>query len=396
MKKKNLIIIGIVVVLGAGAYFLLPGTKSKHNVTYQTVTVSRNSISSSVGATGTVEPVTQVEVGTQVSGIVSKIYADYNSEVKKGDIIAELDKINLLNELASKKSNLANAKTEFDYQEKNYNRIKMLHEKSLVSDTDYESAWYNYERARNSYDISKNDLAKAETNLGYATIYSPIDGVVLSRAVEEGQTVAASFSTPTLFTIANDLTDMRVIADVDEADIGGVKEGLRVSFTVDAFANDIFEGEVTQVRQQATVTNNVVTYEVVISAPNPDLKLMPGLTATVTIYTLEKENVLSVPAKALRFTPVEPIIGAGDTVKDAPATHKVWTREGNSFIAHPVEIGISNNVLTEIKSGIPEGSVIISDVVIGQMPGAGPVGGPQGEQKESSPFMPARPGGGKR
>ena len=392
MKKKNLIIIGVVVVLGIAAYFLFSGTKTKHNVTYQTVTVSRNSISSSVGATGTVEPVTQVEVGTQVSGIVSKIYADYNSEVKKGQVIAELDKINLMNELASKKSNLANAKTEFEYQEKNYNRIKMLHEKSLVSDTDYESAWYNYERAKNSYDISKNDLAKAETNLGYATIYSPIDGVILSRAVEEGQTVAASFSTPTLFTIANDLTDMRVIADVDEADIGGVKEGQRVSFTVDAFPNDIFEGRVTQVRQQATVTNNVVTYEVVISAPNPEMKLMPGLTATVNIYTLEKENVLSVPAKALRFTPVQPIIGAGDTVKDTPANHKVWTREGNTFTAHPVEVGISNNVLTEIKSGIPEGSVIISDVVIGQMPGAG-ASPSNGEQKESSPFMPSPPGG---
>lgn len=392
--KKNLIIIGTIVIVAAAAYFMFGGTKVKHNVSYQTATVARSSINSSVSATGTVEPVTQVEVGTQVSGIVSKIYADYNSEVKKGDIIAELDKINLLNELASKKSNVVNAKTEFEYQEKNYNRIHNLHEKKMVSDADYESAWYNYERARNSYDISKNDLAKAQTNLGYATIYSPIDGVVLSRAVEEGQTVAASFSTPTLFTIANDLTDMRVIADVDEADIGMVKEGQRVTFTVDAYANDTFEGRVTQVRQQATVTNNVVTYEVVISAPNKDLKLIPGLTANITILTLEKNNILAVPAKALRFTPVQPIIGTDDTVKDVQADHKVWTREGNSFVAHPVEIGISNNVLTEIKSGIAEGSVIISDVVIGQMPGA-PNGTPaaQGEQKESSPFMPGPPGG---
>lgn len=393
-KKKIILAAAGVIIVGAIAWFFF-GRTAKHTVTYQTVTVSRNSINTSVTATGTVEPVTQVEVGTQVSGIVYRIYADYNSEVKKGDIIAELDKTNLLNELASKRSNLENSKTEYEYQLKNYTRIKTLHEKTLVSDTDYETALYNYERAKNSYDISKNDLAKAETNLGYATIYSPIDGVVLSRAVEEGQTVAASFSTPTLFTIANDLTAMQVIADVDEADIGGVDEGQRVSFSVDAFPNDTFEGNVTQVRQQATVTNNVVTYEVVISAYNPDLKLKPGLTANVTIYTLERNDVLSVPAKALRFTPVEPIIGSDDIVNDVSAPHKLWTREGKTFTAHPVEIGMSNGILTEIKSGVSEGMAVVSDVVVGQMPGeAAP---PQAnEQKESSPFMPARPGGGRR
>ncbi|NDV58552.1 efflux RND transporter periplasmic adaptor subunit [Bacteroides sp. 519] len=392
-KKITTIVIGVVVVGAIGWFFF--GKTAKHNVMYQTVTVSRSSISNSVTATGTVEPVTQVEVGTQVSGIVNKIYVDYNSEVKKGEIIAELDKTNLLNELASKKSNLENAKTEYEYQLLNYNRMKTLHEKTLVSETDYESAWYNYERAKNSYDISRNDLAKAETNLGYATIYSPIDGVVLSRAVEEGQTVAASFSTPTLFTIANDLTAMQVIADVDEADIGEVKEGLRVSFSVDAFPNDTFEGYVTQVRQQATVTNNVVTYEVVISAHNPDLKLKPGLTANVTIFTLEINNVLTVQSKALRFTPVEPIVGKEDIINDVPGKNKLWTRQGNVFTAHAVEIGISNGILTEIKSGISEGTQVVSDVVIGQMPGQIPI--PQnGEQKESSPFMPTPPGGGRR
>lgn len=389
-KKKLIIIIVAVLAIGIIAWLLL-GPTPKHKVTYETAQVSKGNISTSVTATGTVEPVTQVEVGTQVSGIVDKIYVDYNSDVKKGEVIAELDKTNLLNELASKKSTLLSSKTEYEYQLKNYTRIKTLHEKQLVADSDYETAWYNYERAKNSYDISRNDVAKAETNLGYATIYSPIDGVVLDRAVEEGQTVAASFSTPTLFTIANDLTDMQVVADVDEADIGEVTEGQRVTFIVDAFPNITFEGKVTQVRQQAITTNNVVTYEVVVSAPNPDLKLKPGLTANITIYTLERNDVLSVPSKALRFVPIESLIGSEDKVVDINAEQKLWTREGNTFKAHAVQTGMSNGILTEITGGIEAGTVIITGASIGQMPGEANMP-PQGGQQESSPFMPARPG----
>ena len=396
-KKKITLVVAAILVVGA-AVWMFWGPAPKNKVTYETAKVTKGNISNSVTATGTIEPVTEVEVGTQVSGIINKIYVDYNSVVKKGQVLAELDKINLQNTLATAKSNLQNAKTEYDYQLKNYTRIKTLHEKKLVSDTDYETAWYSYEKARNSYNISRNDLAKAETNLGYATIYSPIDGVVLSRAVEEGQTVAASFSTPTLFTIANDLTDMRVIADVDEADIGDVQEGQRVTFTVDAFPNDTFEGKVTQVRQEATTTSNVVTYEVVVSAPNPDLKLKPGLTANITIYTLEKNNVLSVPAKALRFTPEKGIIGAEDKVVDAQGEHKLWTRQGNTFKAHTVTVGISNGVMTEITGGISEGDVIITGATSGKMPGDGASAsqGDSGAQKESSPFMPSRPGSKKK
>ncbi|NDV66730.1 efflux RND transporter periplasmic adaptor subunit [Bacteroides sp. 224] len=396
MNKKKLIIIAVIVLIAAVGIWMFKGVTPKHKVTYETAKVVKGNISNSFTATGTVEPVTQVEVGTQVSGIVSKLYVDYNSEVKKGEIIAELDKTNLLNELASKKSSVANSKTEYEYQLKNYTRIKTLFEKKLIADTDYETALYNYEKAKNSYDISKNDLAKAETNLGYATIYSPIDGVVLSRAVEEGQTVAASFSTPTLFTIANDLTDMQVIVNVDEADIGDVRDGLRANFKVDAHQGVVFEGHITQVRQQATTTNNVVTYEVVISAPNPELKLKPGLTAEVTIYTLEKNNVLCVPTKAFRFIPEVPFIGPEDKVIDAESKNKLWTREGTTFTAHPVQRGISNGVLTEITSGIEEGAVIITDVSIGQMPGTSVQGPPSGGQSESSPFMPQRPGGNKK
>lgn len=427
MNKRKGIIIALVLMAVGGCIWLLSGASPKHQVTFVTAKVSRGEISNSVTATGTVEPVTQVEVGTQVSGIISRLFADYNSQVTKGQIIAELDKANLLNEHASKKSSLASARSEYEYQLKNYTRAKALHEKTLVADTDYEEALYNYERARNAYDVSKNDLAKAETNLGYATIYSPIDGVVLSRAVEEGQTVNAGMSTPTLFTIANDLTDMQVVANVDEADIGGVEEGQRVGFTVDAYPNDTFEGRVTQVRQEATTTSNVVTYEVVISAPNPDLKLKPGLTANVTIYTLEKRAVLTVPSKALRFSPVPPFVGAEDRVVDseqetsaaeergksateklgahttekpsansANGLHKLWTREGRTFTAHVVEVGITNGIVTEIISGIPEGTVVVSDANLGQLPGevsTEQVGQAQESQTEKSPFMPGRPGG---
>ena len=233
---------------------------------------------------------------------------------------------------------------------------------------------------------ASESVQKAQTNLGYATITSPIDGVILSKSVEEGQTVAASFNTPELFTIAQDLTDMRVIADIDEADIGGVKEGQRVMFTVDAFPDDQFEGSITQVRQQATTESNVVTYEVVISAPNNDLKLKPGLTANVTIFTLEKNGVLVAPAKALRFMPNEALLKEGQTIEDVESPHKLWTLEGNTFKAHKVEIGTTNGVLTEIVSGINAGAEVLVDFTI--------TGGeemPQGQQAQN-PFMP-RPRG---
>ena len=232
-----------------------------------------------------------------------------------------------------------------------------MHEKRLISDTDYEQSRLQLRESEKPLESSQASLAKAERNLSYATITSPIDGVVINREVEEGQTVASGFETPTLFTIAADLTQMQVVADVDEADIGGVKDGQRVTFSVDAYPNDVFEGVVTQIRLgdasststgSSGTSSTVVTYEVVISAPNPDLKLKPRLTANVTIYTLDSKNVLSVPARALRFTPEKPLIGDNDIVKDCEGEHKIWTREGNTFTAHPVTVGITNGVNTEI------------------------------------------------
>ena len=381
MKNKKLWIAVGVVAVAVVAYLLLSGGKKEEKVEFETAKVEQGNIQTSITATGTIEPVTSVTVGTQVSGIVSKLYVDYNSVVKKGQVIAELDKTNLISELNTAKANLSSAQSTATYELSNYNRYKTLYDKGLVSADEYESALLSYRKAKEQVVTATQSVQKAQTNLGYATITSPIDGVVLSKSVEEGQTVAASFNTPELFTIAQDLTDMRVIADIDEADIGGVKEGQRVSFTVDAFPDDKFEGQVTQVRQQATTESNVVTYEVVISAPNNDLKLKPGLTANVTIFTLEKNGVLVAPAKALRFMPNEALLQKEETIEDVEAPQKLWTKEGNVFKAHKVETGTTNGMLTEIVSGISAGTEVLVDFSISGIEEV------QGQQAQN-PFMP--------
>ena len=371
ISKKGWIGIGIVAVLIV-AWFLLRGGKKEEMVSFDTAKVENTNIQTSITATGTIEPVTSVTVGTQVSGIVSKLYVDYNSVVKKGQVIAELDRTNLISELNTAKANLSSAQSTAAYELSNYNRYKTLYDKGLVSADEYESALLSYQKAKEQVNTSRESVQKAQTNLGYATITSPIDGVILSKSVEEGQTVAASFNTPELFVIAQDLTNMRVIADIDEADIGGVKEGQRVTFTVDAFPDDSFEGAVTQVRQQATTESNVVTYEVVIS----------GLTANVTIFTLEKNNVLAVPSKALRFIPNEAFLKKGEVIDDCEGDHKLWTKEGNVFKAHKVETGTSNGVMTEIVGGIQAGTEVLTDFNISGGDAVMP------EQQASNPFMP--------
>ena len=283
-----------------------------------------------------------------------KIYVDFNSVVTKGQLLAEMDKVNLQAELISKNAELTSSKTEYEYQQSNYARSKVLHDKQLISDTDFETATYNYEKAKSSYDRVQSEMTKVRRNLEYAIITSPIDGVVINRAVEEGQTVAAGFSTPTLFTIANDLTQMRVSADVDEADIGQVEEGQSVKFQVDAYPEDVFEGKVTQVRLEATTTSNVVTYEVVISAYNPDLKLKPGLTANVTIYTLERPNVLTIASKALRFVPDQEILESMNITIENPSVEApvgkrvVWQRNGNVLTPKIITIGTSRLNVIEV------------------------------------------------
>lgn len=395
MKNKKLIytICAIALLVLIGIYYY-SGSKKSKSISFVTEKVDSGNISNSITATGTIKPVTEVEVGTQVSGIIDKIYVDYNSIVTKGQLIAEMDKVTLQSELQSAKANYDGSKAEYDYQLKLYERNKKLHEKELISETAYEESVYNYQRAKSTYDSSKAALAKAQRNLSYATISSPIDGVVTSRAVEEGQTVASGFETPTLFTIAADLTKMQVVADVDEADIAGVKEGALVKFTVDAYPDDTFEGRVHQVRlgstnnsssSTTTSSSTVVTYEVVITADNPDLKLKPRLTANATIYTLNKEGVLRVSNKALRFDP-NPNIVKGYTIQDIEAKQKVWTIEDKTLIAHPVEIGVSDGIYSEVLSGLKKDDQIIIELSVGQSKVM-----PNVDGGERSPFMPSPP-----
>ncbi len=382
-EKTRKIIVWTVVAVAVAAAAALLAMKSgdKQVMTYEMTEVSRGDISMYVTATGTIEPVTEVQVGTQVSGIIDKLFVDYNSEVRKGQIIAEMDKVTLESEVKSAQAAYDGNKAEYKFQEKNYNRSRGLYEKKLISDSEYEQAEYNYEMAKSAFHSSEAELARAQRNLSYATIASPIDGIVIDRAVEEGQTVAAGFETPTLFTLAADLTQMQVVADVDEADIGGVREGQRASFTVDAYPDDIFSGVVTQIRLGSTnsssssltssTSESVVTYEVVILAENPELKLKPRLTANISIYTEEKHDVLLVQSKALRFKPEFPLVGKKDIVRDCAGQNKLWTKSGNTFTAIPVETGISDGVYTEIKGGTEEGTEVVLGANLNKMPGKG-------------------------
>ncbi len=399
MNKRTKIIIiastSIIVILGV-AYFLLKSAP-KDGFNLETTSLETGKIESTITATGTIEPIIEVEVGTQVSGKIAKIYVDYNSTVKKGEVLAEIDKTNLQTEYNTQLLAVQSAKVEFDYQKKNYDRAKDLHGKQLISDTDFETAKYSYEKAESTYKQNVSNLDKAKTNLSYATIYSPIDGVVLSREVEEGQTVAASFSTPTMFIIAQDLTKMQVVANVDEADIGTVRVNQRVSFTVDAYPLDVFEGIITQVRLNPTTTSNVVTYQVIVNAPNPELKLKPGLTANISVFTLEKSNIPVLPNKALNFKPdTLSLSHNGFTVQNKVSRllssneKTVWIEQGKTLIKTNISIGETDGINTEILSGLSQNDKVVLDMkelATGETPAP---------TTETSPFMPKRPGSEKR
>jgi HlyD family secretion protein len=383
MNKRNKIWIGIAAILALILIGFFTCKKEKPQPAVPEVAkVTIGTISTSVTATGTVSPIKTITVGTQVSGTIAKIFVDYNSVVKRGQVLAEIDKTVLNSSYQSALTDLSVNKTQMEYQEKNFNRIKDLYAKQAVSKTDYETAEYNYNTAKLNYKRSQSEVIKAKTNLNYATIVSPIDGIVLSRAVDEGQTVAASFNTPTLFTITNNLNEMQVLANIDEADIGQVKEGQKVSFTVDAFPNDVFSGIVTQVRLEATTTSNVVTYKVVIKAANPELKLKPGLTASVNIYTMEKPNVMTIPNKALNYSPT------GKKVNKTGGNEKqVWIQQPTGMKAVKILIGSTDATHTEVLSGLKAGDeIIIGEKAAMAMPGA------EAKSEGASPFMPKRPG----
>ncbi len=375
--RKKILIFGWAVALALIAILVLkPFSKKEAEYTFDTVKVQKGNISNTVTATGTVEAMTTVEVGTQVSGIIEHVYVDFNDNVKQGQVLARLDETSLRAQLQQSQASLDQAQAQLNFQEATWNRLKALYDKDLIAKADYDQALYNYENAKASVSNARSSVDRAKVNLAYATITSPIDGVVLNRAIEEGQTVAASFNTPEMFTIVNDLTQMEIQASVDEADIGQVKQGQRVDFTVDTYPDDKFMGSVSQVRLQPVTTNNVVTYVVIFSAPNPDKKLMPGMTASATIYIQEKPNTLVLSGKAMRFTPdteyMMKMVNKSDqgalpsgmpvemNAGIPEAAKMVWMKdEKNGIRPVPVTVGIENGSTVEILSGLSEGDEVI-------------------------------------
>lgn len=361
----------------------------KQNMELETYTVEPTSMSEMVTATGTMESVTSVDVGTQVTGIIDKLYVDFNDTVTKGQLLAEIEKTLLDSELKSADASMASARANYEYAKRNYERDKSLHDEQLISDYEFQTSKKDYDVARLSYEKTQADRVRAAKNLNYAEIYSPIDGIVVSREVEVGQTVVSSMNVANLYVIA-DLDNMQVVGAVDEADIGQVKVGQHVTFTVDSYPNDVFNGTVTQVRINPTTTNNVVTYEVIVGAPNPEHKLIPGMTANLTIYTLELDNITAVPLKALKFQPMENIEnakGLPEPVKsNSDAKHFVWVKRGDKLIQTPVELGLSNNVYQQITKGLRAGDQIA--LQYSQKTG----GVPKEKKGEENPFMPKPPG----
>ena len=406
MKKSKKLwwILGIAAVVILALILVFTMKKGKKGELRVITERSRiDSIEVTVTATGELQPVYKVDVGTQVSGIVERIYVDFNSVVKKGQLLAELDRSNLNEQLTQAKTSVSNAQSNLTLAQQQYDRIKVLYDNKAATQEAYESATNSLNLAKNQLKTAQSDLSRAQTNLSYATIYSPIDGVIMDKAVEEGQTVASSFSTPTLFTIANDLTQMQVEAKVDEADIGEVKAGQPVTFTVDAFPDDVFTGSVKEVRINPTVTSNVVTYTVIINAPNPETKLFPGMTANVSITT-KKESGVSIPMTAL-YTSIDQdamkqLEKKGYTFKSLyknqeeltqglkDVTKKtIWVKRGeNTYEQVRVTVGLNNGVNTLIPEGLQEGEEVVISVSEA-MPGI-----PSGkDDKGSNPFMPSPP-----
>lgn len=366
MKTK---ISNIAKMMGVSAVFATLSLTSCNNeqVHFNTTTVTdRQTVEITVMATGTIQPVEVVDVGTQVSGVIEKIYADYNSHVKKGQLLAELDKLTLQEKLNQANASLTRAESELNYARQNHDRVKLLYESNAATQVAYEEAVNRLVQAETSLDDSKANVHQAKVNLSYAFVYSPIDGVVLDRSVNVGQTVAAAFSTPTLFRIAEDLTKMQVEADVDEADIGMVKVGQQVNFTVDAYNNDMFAGTVCQIRLQPKTTSNVVTYTVIIEAPNDDEKLFPGMTANIYIE-VDRESGLSIPVEALRFAANPEILDRYGISSVAGISHNmvVVQKDGVAQVRN-IEVGIDDGVHIIVRSGLSLGEEVALSAYTGK------------------------------
>lgn len=416
-NRKTIIIVAVIILIITSAVFVL-NANSKTEYIFETVTIEKGSISNVVTATGTLEATNTVVVGTQVSGVIEKLYVDFNSKVKKGQLIAELDKSTLQSNLENAEADLSNAEAELEYQKSIFERNEKLFEKEMISESDYDLSRYNYKRSVASLKSAKANLSRAKQNLEYTNIYAPIDGIVMNREVEEGQTVAASMNTPELFTIANDLTEMQVEADVDEADIGMVEEGQRVEFTVDAFPDETFSGKVSQVRLQPEESSNVITYTVIVTVANLDLKLKPGMTASITDYVQEVNDVLILAGKATRFSPDREIMmdyfstipeserpqarkgerlenqGSGNQGKNRNETSenmkRVWIKNGDLIRPAMVETGMSDGINLEILSGLNEGDEIVTSMELGNKNII--ESDDDDEESQKSPFVQERPG----
>jgi len=425
MKRDRIITeVFTVMIISSGIFAVSSCHKKASTYSFETTTVKKGSIINTITATGTIEADTTVLIGTQVSGVIKKIFVDFNSVVKKGQLLAELDKTPLVTQVQQAQAALDDSKSEVEFQKATFERFQALLDKKLVAQADYDQVKYNYDKALSDLKTAQAGYDKAIVNLNYASIDSPISGVVLNRAVDQGQTVAASFNTPTLFTIANDLTHMQVQANIDEADIGQVRSGQPVNFTVDAYPDETFRGSVRQIRLQPIVTSNVVTYTVIVNAPNPEKKLMPGMTANITVLVQEVDSVLTVPARALRFTPdnaylttyMKNITGSGNRGGSGSGPSEslqsqrnpgregqinasrfqtgsqqgrkpvaVWVKSADSIHRVRVVIGAADAMNTEIKSGLKEGDEVILSMNNAVRPTA-----PAAATNTQSPFMPRR------
>lgn len=391
MKRYKWIIWTVLVLLLATGIWAWKFRKEATVLVLHSEHPAIGAIRNTVTATGTIQPVDTVAVGTQVSGTIKSVFVDFNSPVKKGQLLAQLDKSVLLAQQDQFEANLSQATANLVFQSRNYNRQQDLHNAGAVSKADLENAQYLYENAQANVASIKAQLASAKRNLSYADIYSPIDGTVLSRSVSEGQTVAASLSTPTLFSIAKDLTKMQVQASVDEADIGNVKQGQRVEFTVDAFPGDTFSGTVKEIRLKPSVSSNVVTYTTIVDAPNAAQKLKPGMTASITVYTKEINNILLLSAQALSFQP-DSIVRMKYPVEGGPMAGSnkqafVWLKKDSLLVHQPVTTGLSDETKVQILSGVTEHDEVVVGYEVANKKAAA--------KAASSPFMPKPPGGNK-
>jgi HlyD family secretion protein len=413
MKRKTLIIISAIILAAAIVtfYFIY---KNKHTTyTWKTTPVKKGDVIIMVKSTGTLNADTTVNVGAQVTGIIWKLYADWNSVVKKGDVIAILDTTFLSASRIDAQASLEKAQAQFAQAQRDFDRNKKLLDEKVVAETDYETTLTALALAKASVTSAKSELNHALINLQYAVIHAPVSGTVISRSVELGQTVVSSMSAPTLFTIANDLTRMQVQANVDEADVGQIKVGQKTTFTVDAYPEETFTGEIALVRINPVMVQNVVNYIVIVNVANPDLKLLPGLTANIGIHVQEHDSVLMVPVNALSFTPPADFITKMTNIPDSVKTrllkkvstsqvstessdgtakqtkqHKgayVWIKKGEELFPKKVKIGLSDGNFTEVSGDIKEGD----EVVTGQTAGTATSVTPAAK----SPFMPQMPGG---